>query len=137
MVALPGFSRLIFLDVYQLPGLPLQAQRTLGGGLHWVETTALEGASGVRASTPMVGSSVLLILPAECSCSQRQPCSIGGFLLLKKMYFPPLSKELNFYNNKWNSSMLNKSPGLEVGQSILVPSLFLLEILCKQTYQEL
>ena len=49
VVALPGFSRLIFLDVYQLPGLPLQAQRTLGGGLHWVETMALEGASGVRA----------------------------------------------------------------------------------------
>ena len=62
VVALPGFSRLIFLDVYQLPGLPLQAQRTLGGGLHWVETTALDGASGAP---------VLLI---RVLCAPDSPC---------------------------------------------------------------
>lgn len=103
-----------------------------------MEATALKGARGSEPETPVVKSFVLLILPAEGSCIQRQPCSTGGFLLLKKKkYFPLLSQELNVYNSKWNNSMLNKSPGLEVGQSIQVPSLLLLEILCNQTYHEL
>ena len=79
---------------------------------------SIKGGQWGQSQTPMVKFLVLLILPAEYSCIQRQPGSIGGFLLLKKMCFPLLSQELNFYNNKWNNSMLNKSPGLEVGQSI-------------------
>ena len=118
VIALPGFSRLIFLDVYQCAWALSASSMDTGWRSALRGDHSIKGGQWGQSQTPMVKFLVLLILPAEYSCIQRQPGSIGGFLLLKKMCFPLLSQELNFYNNKWNNSMLNKSPGLEVGQSI-------------------
>lgn len=97
---LQGLHSCIFISV---PGLSLQAQWTLGQGLHWV-TTALKRASGIRARKTRSQSLCATVLPAECSSSPRKPCTVWGFLLLKKkLYFPPVSQELNFCNNKWNA----------------------------------
>lgn len=83
-----------------MPAPPLQAQWTLGHGLLRVDTSALEGVSGVKSEMLVVTSFVLRALPPECSPPRENVTVLGAFFHQKT---PLVPQKLNFYNNERNN----------------------------------